>query len=244
MNYLHSGSLGDIVFSIPTIKALNGKFGKGNLYLKADVPDSIPAWAGQRQHFRMNRAEAESLIPLLSGQTGFGEVALYDGQPIDVDLDQFRQTGFPFDRGDISRYYAYAFKVCGRTWEQWLRVDPSDDYKGCVLVNRTNRYRNKSISYDFLAGKPKVISLGYKDESLPRTPHVKAPNARVLASWIAGCKLFVGNQSFCFSLAEAMKTPRVLEVYPAAPNMPPNGPKGWEAIDQQRFEEIVLDLSK
>jgi hypothetical protein len=38
------------------------------------------------------------------------------------------------------------------------------------------------------------------------------------AQVIAGCELFVGNQSACFWLAEAMKKRIVLEVWPGGPN--------------------------
>ena len=42
-----------------------------------------------------------------------------------------------------------------------------------------------------------------------------------LASVIKGCRLFIGNQSFAFSLAEAMKVPRILEIHHHCPNCMP-----------------------
>src|SRR5438270_569287 len=165
MNYLHSGSLGDIIYSLPSIRSIQAlrdkPFSKANLYLKPDVPDSIPAWAGTRQAVRMNRAEAERLIPLLQGQQGLSEVAIHAGQPIDVDLDRFRDTGFPTDKGDIARYYAYAFQCHPTLWKPWLKADPSPDYSGAVLASRTTRYHNSRISYTFLARRHNVYFVGY-----------------------------------------------------------------------------------
>ena len=224
------------------------RFSKANLYLKPDVVDSIPPWAGQRPNLRMSRAEAESLIALLSGQPGLEEVALYEGQSIDIDLDQFRKVhGVDFGRGDICRYYSYAFKCQPCLYLPWLKVDPSDKYANAVLVNRTQRYHGR-VSYNFLAGLPNVFFIGYPHEyadfikDCPRIPHINPDNAKTLASYIAGCKAFVGNQSFCFSLAEALKVPRLLELYPPAPNVIIHGPKGWDAINQAIFQEIAEGL--
>lgn len=252
MNYLHSGSLGDVVYAIPAIRSLQAlkaePFSKANLYLKPDVPGTIPAWAGTRPAVRMTRQEAERLLPLLIGQRGLGEVALYEGQPIDINLDAFRQTSFPTDKGDIGRYYAYAFKCSPGLYLPWLKVDPSPDYAGAVLVNRTLRYRNPRISYGFLGRRPDVYFVGYPDEyrefskDCPGLPRLQAKDARELAGWLAGAKAVIGNQSFVFALAEALKVPRLLEIFPAVPNVVIHGAKGWDAIDQGLFQEIAENL--
>jgi ADP-heptose:LPS heptosyltransferase len=254
MNYLHSGSLGDVVYCIPTIRSLQAlkaePFAKANLYLKPDVPGTIPTWAGTRANVRMSGAEAERLIPLLTGQQGLNEVAIYQGQDIDINLDKFRDTGFGFDRGDICRYYAYAFKSHPALWKPWLKVEPSKDYAGAVLVSRTTRYQNPGINYRFLARRPNVYFVGYPDEytafnkECSGLPRLQAKDARELASWIAGAKCLIGNQSFPFALAEAMKTTRLLEVFPAVPNVVIHGPKGWDAINQNLFEDIAEGLMK
>lgn len=254
MNFLHSGSLGDVIYSLPTIKSIVqlrcGKFNKANLYLRPDVGDTIPSWAGTRPPVRMSRAEAEKLIPLLQDQRGLAEVALFANQPIDVDLDKFRDTGFPLDRGSIGRYYAYAYKCKPCLYEPWLTVDPSPDFKGQVLVSRTSRYRNPRINYGFLAGRPNVLFVGYPTEytafvkECPLIPCVTARDARELAGWIAGAKAVIGNQSFVFALAEALKVPRLLEVYPGAANVVVQGPNGWDAVSGTLFKEIAEDLAK
>ena len=147
MNYLHSGSLGDIVYSIPTIRSLQAlkaePFSKANLYLRPDVAGTIPGWAGTRANVRMTGPEAERMIPLLTGQQGLAEVAIYTGQNIDVNLDEFRTSGFPTDRGDICRYYSYAFKCHPSLWKPWLKADPSPDYAGAVLVSTKIKYQKQ-----------------------------------------------------------------------------------------------------
>ncbi len=251
--FKHSGSLGDVIYALPSIKSIQrqvGNFSKSTLYLQPDIKDTIPKWAGSRPPVRMSKADAEKLIPLLASQKGIADVALYSGQPVDFDLDNFRHTGFPLHAGNIAQYIAYAYKCSPVLHQQWLQVEPSAEFKNQILVNRTTRYRNPAISYKFLTGKPNVVFVGlaaeYSDfiKDCPRLPLVTARDFVELAGWIAGCKGFIGNQSFCFALAEALKVPRLLEVYPQAPNVVVSGPKGWPAVGQDLFSEIAGDLAK
>jgi hypothetical protein len=196
----------------------------------------------------MSRREAVALLPLLSAQEYVQEAELYTNQSIDLDLDSFRATGFDLGRGHIGRYYSYAFKCQPRLWEAWIKVTPSDRFKDYILVNRTTRYRNPAISYRFLSGRKDVVFVGYAQEyadfvkECPRVPQVIAEDALQLASWLAGCKLFIGNQSCCYSLCEAMKTRRVLELFPPVPNAYTMGENGWDAIKQDLFQGIVESL--
>jgi hypothetical protein len=56
---------------------------------------------------------------------------------------------------------------------------------------------------------------------------------------IRGSKLFVGNQSFPYSLAEAMKHPRVLEVCPICPNCCPQGPNGYAGLTKDVLDHYL-----
>jgi ADP-heptose:LPS heptosyltransferase len=74
---------------------------------------------------------------------------------------------------------------------------------------------------------------------VPKAQYVKVKDFKELACVIASSKLFIGNQSFCFSLAEAMKSPRILEVSPKYPNVITAGPHGYDFMDNQCFEQLV-----
>ena len=123
----------------------------------------------------------------------------------------------------------------------WLDVPPHPDYLGCVLVNRTSRYRNNYIHYGSLRNRPDVYFLGLTEEAtamrqeLGAVPHIQAADFLELASIIKACRLFVGNQSFCYHLAEAMKVPRILEVSTHTPNVQPHGAGGYDAFDQRHL---------
>ena len=60
-----------------------------------------------------------------------------------------------------------------------------------------------------------------------------------VAKAIAGCDLFVGNQSFAYSVAEALKKPRVLEVFYAKNNCQPHGPDGYTNINEDLIRRYV-----
>jgi hypothetical protein len=122
---------------------------------------------------------------------------------------------------------------------------------GQILCNRTSRYRNEAIHYGFLQHQPlKVYFAGTMEEyaefqsHVPKAVYLPIKNFLELAIYISSAKVFIGNQSFCFSLAEAMKTPRVLEVCSFAPNVIPSGPNGYDFYTQEAAEWLVNDLVK
>ena len=118
-------------------------------------------------------------------------------------------------------------------------------------MNRTRRYRNSALSYAFLQRhESRTVFIGLADEyedfrKMYRVnmPHYLPKDFLQAARAIAACRLFIGNQSSCFAIAEGLKVPRVLEVFPQAPNVIPNGPHGFEAISQILFESIVAELT-
>ncbi|MEK7224455.1 MAG: hypothetical protein AAB221_02085, partial [Bacteroidota bacterium] len=59
---------------------------------------------------------------------------------------------------------------------------------------------------------------------------------------IAGCKFFIGNQSFPFALAEALKVKRALELCFECPNVIPEGENAYDFVYQPQFEKIVRQL--
>jgi hypothetical protein len=155
------------------------------------------------------------------------------------------------DKGDIGRFYRHVFRCLPRTWEPWLTVDPDKAYAGLILVNRTQRYRNPNLSYAFLAKyASRLVFMGlpeeyreWRQEYQINVPHFLPKDFLEAARAIAACRLFIGSQSCCWAIAEGLKVPRVVEVFPHAPNCIPNGENGWEAVRQDLFESIVADLA-
>jgi len=73
--------------------------------------------------------------------------------------------------------------------------------------------------------------------------HVKPTNLLELAVIIRSCKFFMGNQSLCFALAEAMKVPRILETCSYLPNVIPSGEKAYDFYFQSSLEYYFNQLN-
>lgn len=248
--FKHSGCVGDCIASLPTLRELLGG-GRGILYLQTDVPAH---YARNMRHpcgsVRMSRQMAEKLLPLLQSQQMFEHVAIWNGESVDVNLDEFRRTGFNLAAGHIARYYCHVHAVCPKLWEPWLTVEPDDQYRGSILVNRTSRYHNKAIDYSILTNYSDVRFLGLPDEYREFSeatklvlPHVCPTTFLDTARAIAGCRLCVVNQSSAFMIADAMKVPRILEICPFCPNVSPVGPHGYEFLNQPTFAELLRKLT-
>ena len=57
-----------------------------------------------------------------------------------------------------------------------------------------------------------------------------------LAIYINSCKFFMGCQSFVFQLAEALKVPRILELFPMMPNVIPTGSDAYDAYHEDAIK--------
>lgn len=88
--FKHSGDLGDIIYSLPTIKDLGG----GILYLDIDGGVNDPYCAkqlkpfGGKTNFSINGYNF--LYPLLKKQSYINDVKIYDGQSVDYNLNKMR----------------------------------------------------------------------------------------------------------------------------------------------------------
>lgn len=119
-----------------------------------------------------------------------------------------------------------------------------------ILINRTSRYHGQWIDYFHLKKyEEKLIFTGTKEEYETfkhewglELPLLEVKDFYELAVAINSCKLFIGNQSMCFAIAEAMKAPRLLEVCDFAPNVHPCGEGGYYFRVPELFEYWVDKL--
>ncbi len=253
ISFLHSGNIGDIIYSFGCVLSIlkQSKQEKCIFYLKtgeiAYIYDNEPHPAGNT---KLSNKFAEQLIPLLKSQNFIADAKIYEGENFDVNLDEFRDLDINQSYGYIARWYFYAFLASYDLSKPWLNVEPSPNTKDCILVNRTFRYRNLAINYKFLRKYNNVAFIGLENEwktfceEVPNTKLITCSDFLEMAQLIAGCRLFIGNQSFAYALAEAIKVPRVLEVCPFAPNVIPHGENAWDFYTQPALETIVNNYLK
>jgi hypothetical protein len=229
--FSHSGARGDIIYGLPTVKALGG----GTIYIKM-----VPT------HYRSRPLDERDLLwfrELLVGQDYIEDVKKWEQDVhVDYDLDEFRK--YPHGIDLLSVAHLTAFKTSFDLSQPWLSIpgNPEAD----IIINRSLRYHG-IFAWDELYGwEKRCLFVGLKDEY---EDFIKVTGLNIqyrgecsyrdLARMIAGSKLFIGNQSFAFSLAEAMKHPRILEVFPIGPNCMPQSPNGLTRLTQAALHHFV-----
>jgi hypothetical protein len=246
--FSHIGLLGDIVYAIPCMLALaNGK--KIELFLDLSKDSMYPK---DFKHYNKNKILTEDSIvfirSLILSNPSFTKCEALTNEDIDYDLNEFRRYPFDYRMGSISRWYFLTFGISYNLSNPWLNVNPKLEFKNDIIIARSFRYQAPTIDYSFLKKYDNISFIGLADEYeamkkvLPNIKQINVSNALELAETLAGCKFFIGNQSFPFSVAEALKIKRVLEVCYTTPNVIVEGENGYDFCFQEQFEQIVNDL--
>lgn len=197
----------------------------------------------------LNEKSVELFKPLLLSQKDINVCKALENETVHYDLSVFWSYPFDYRMGTITRYFSLTYGIGIDLWNPWLHVQPNQNYADAIVLARSSRYRTPGISYSFLSKYPRVVLVGLPDEYEDMKQHIDGleykpvADFRELAEIIAGSKLFIGNQSFPFALAEALKVRRVLEVYYQSPNVMAEGPGGYMFCYQPQFEQIVQELA-
>lgn len=265
ITFKHSGNTGDIIYALAGIKAVCERLNnKAIICIWLDRPGHY--YEGAKHplgEVTMNKYMFDMLRPLLLDQAYIHDVIIWEGEKILIDLDLIRQDFVNMPYGHIARWYFYRFPDMncdlGKAWlSKSFYLDKFTDIKSVnldlsikdsIVINRTSRYRNPHISYAFLRKyDERVLFVGTKDEfevikkEIPNIFYASGVlyDFKHLAWLISECKVFIGNQSMCFALAEAMKTPRILELCSFAPNVIVQGDgPAYDFYTQHAFEYYV-----
>lgn len=196
-----------------------------------------PTTNEQGQNVCVNQSMFDMLKPLIESQEYIHKMEAYEGQHIDLDFDVIRgKTFVNMPNGMIQAWIMYAFPDLGCDLsEAWITIEGKcpknikQQVNGKVIINFTERYRNAVMDYFFLKNyAPDLIFAGTEREHWLFCQHWHLDIPRLVvndfleyAHAIKNSRFLLGNQSFGWNLAEAMKTPRVLEVCQFAPNCMP-----------------------
>ncbi|WP_374948753.1 hypothetical protein [Mucilaginibacter sp.] len=250
IDFNHSGSAGDIIYALATLKRIwEITSAPLNLYLKLNRPLTIsPYMVHPLGSVMLNDKMVQMIIPLIQAQPYINYCSVNNDVQVDVDLDLFRSGLIPQDRGNIARWCGYTTGINPKLYQNWLTVTPDETYGDHIIIARSERYRNKMIDYSFLTRYNKIVFIGVKQEfadmqkAIPHLQWMQVTNFLQMAEIIAGCKFFIGNQSFPYSVAEALKVKRILEVCTDVINVVPEGEFGYDFMFQDHFESLVQEL--
>ncbi len=248
VHFKHFGLIGDIIYAIPAMKALAG--GK-KIHLHLQI-NQKSLYKKSMQHANkgkiLTEKSVEMLAPLLLSQPEFAVCDILTDQKIDYDLDEFRKYPFDYNTNHICRWYFHMYGITADLGKPWLTVTPDLSFSNEIVIARSFRYRAPGISYDFLQAYPGITFVGLKEEyedmkkAIPALKHRSVANFLEFAQIIAGCRFFIGNQSFPFAVAEGLKVKRALELCFECPNVIPEGKEAYDFCYQPQFEKIVKQL--
>ncbi len=174
----------------------------------------------------MRGARFEAIKPLLESQPFITSVEWSETKDnITHDFSDFRSWGV-IERESLAAWQARHLGV-SISLEPWLTAEPSPVSAGRVVVANSGRYRHEAFPWTkLLRGKYRdALFVGTRTEhdsfrhrTSTRTEFFPTANLLELAQVIAGCRLFIGNQSCPFWIAAGLGVPLIQEVWPGGPN--------------------------
>lgn len=233
--FYHSGDAGDIIASLTAVKALGGGRIQIGPDMGCEIRDvDIPRCRGNDWCF-------EYLRNLLEIQPYVKSVEHVPKQEcVDFNLNRFRlwllenQTWGTWHKDrNLRGYYSLAdahqrpFKVTWPHSRPWLTVDnPWPCPALPIVAQRSPRYHNDKFPWKQIVDMfgEKIAFVGLKPEweefckSFGECHWFETLNALEVARLIAGSKLFIGNQSSPFWIAEGLKHNLILEMWDGDPN--------------------------
>ena len=233
MIYKHSGTFGDLIYSLSVVK----KLGAGAFAIALNNIETCVAQYGYRpdevdimHKGRFTVADFNLIEPLLTRQSYITDVVPWKGIH-DINLDQFRGVLF---RGFEGNYVEAFYKTFNLPFtadvydETWLEADPLR--MASVVINRTFRYRCPSgtASWQNLLEQANITQNGifvgsdeehedFEKSTGFRVQYYPVKDFKELADIIAGADLFIGNQSAAYSIAMALGKSSVLETIKIKP---------------------------
>ena len=251
INFRHSGNTGDIIYALPNIKAYCDKHNvKATLFIHLNVPSNFTAENHPVGAVMMNQSMFDMLKPLLESQYYIQNVIAYENESIpdiDFDLDLFRKDYLNLSAGNIAQWIGNSYpELRPNLFEKSIDIPYNIRLVSeFIIVNRSARYQNILVDYSALKDYENVWFVGVESEFKALSLHNKNLQHLIvsdfyqLAQYINSCKLFIGNQSMAFAIAEQLKVPRILEQFAHAPNVIPQGGEYWVTHNNKQFQNAL-----
>lgn len=202
LTFVHAGDLGDIIYSLPAIRARGGGIIKFSEHGYAREP--------------MTDERVGVIADLLFEQSYIKGIERHDDGYTDYDLRGFR--ALHKQHSNLAGDQANWIGVKPDMTIPWLHV-PKVGSTPIIIVNRTERYRNPDFPWQrFYAENWQAMRFVGLDsehqefeQEVGKVSRITTANLLDVAKLISGSLMFVGNQSVCFAIAEGLKHERIQE---------------------------------
>ena len=243
---IHSGNAGDVIYSLPAVRALGIRHLILNVYRD---PDPLR---------KLTERNARALAPLLLAQDYLDRVTLVsagvplesvDPRCIDVDyvLDRFRNEDTL--RVHLMHAHAKAMHAEIDASAPFLRVPVETPEASEAVVALTPRYRVLTDEFlrDLMLYFDDILILAIPDEwrSVAGIPGRvrRCADFLEMARLIQQTGVFIGNPGLASAIAEGLKAPRIVDLPLDTPNAFPIGPNGYVLPSGRgEFVDIVQRL--
>ena len=242
LSFLHSGHLGDIIDSLALLKELS-KTHKCKLFIESNKK-LISSTIHPAGNVFLNESMINNFLPLLQSQNFISDVKMYNNEKIDIDLNLFREIYTKMNMAS-TRWYFHITGVHTDLSMPYLFVEPHKELKKKVVIIRSKRRNSRLIDYSFLKNYKNLLFIGLEDEfellkkQIPNLEFYNCKNFLEMAQIIKASKFFLGNITFGYCIAEAIKVPRLLECSHDGDlaAIHPNGKNSYEFFFQEHFEK-------
>lgn len=223
--FRHSGKIGDIIFSLPTIKALGG----GIVY----IPENTGECLGLLSAIRSLLLSQSYINEVREYPSGLPYMQQAPGIHIDYDLDLARLQPAKGIIHIVKRYMD-AFGVRNHYWKDpWLSVGESSISGSYSIVNYTGRHikneqtgRVSGVDWErvFSSIKGRVFFVGTVQEhywfyhNIAPVDYFQTIDILDLAKVVGGADAVYCNQSCVLALSQALDKKRCLDIKPEKSN--------------------------
>lgn len=238
---LHSGKLGDIIYSIPVLREIGVK----RLFLNSHERRTMEPVMDGRLMVQMANFLNQS-CPWL-------QTTIWNNEKFDYDLDRFRL----YAEADPTTHLVQCHRMAVGYPDDlqfdtspWLKVKPARIRPVIIHASMRNQgdgtFDWKALAphtaYCAFVGMFAELHWFYRKTGLA-VIWVMPLSISEFAKYIAGASAFVGNQSFGLAIAEALDVPRAVEMCPAGQRAYPLTERGTTRLDAAWLEEVEEDGS-
>lgn len=237
--YKHSGTMGDIIYALPVVKATGG----GKFYLHMNQINWVSAHYYKARPWpyhegKMDDKDFDFMKDFMLDQSYITAFEKLDTKTHEIshNLDRFR-TVFNGPPHNYVNCFATTFRIPQDQWTdlrntQWITTTPLTVAGRDICVSRTDRYipqpgqqsakwnEWKNTGWDdraFFLGKPEEYELFKQITGWTSIQYQPIKSLKEMAGYIAGATEFIGNQSVGLSLAFGLGRTLWMESRPDIP---------------------------
>ena len=229
ITFKHSGQLGDIVYSLFTVKSICGDSKKAIFYINLYQPIILNLTGNTYVTYGVDKESYKFIVPLIAAQPYIEKVLVYNGEVVDVDFDYilFKVRYGIAPQKNIIEYFS---NIDYSNINKWLNLPSFNGFPNLNIFSRSRRYRNETLNYAEVAKKFCFVGLRAEvDFDIPRIP---VQNALQLANLLNHCNCFLGNQSLPYAIAWGLDVqPRALEIGPVRNVNDDDGVEIYDNVD-------------